>query len=737
MTEMTSTHTTTDEANRLFAAGLAAHQQGRLEDAFAQYEAVLQRAPRHFDALHHVGILGYQSGNYALALEFIGAAIEVDAGVSTVYSNLGNILKALGERDSALQSYEQALGLDPENVDALYNRGNVLQTMGRNEDALASYDRAIALAPGDSAAWNNCAVVLLALRRLDQALGACAHAITLDPQHAEAFNNRGNILVELGRGDEALADFDTAMALRPAYIEASINHGNTLRALGRLDEALASYDAALVIDAETAEAHHGRGNALHKLKRSVEALEAYGQAVVFKPDSALFRASLGNLYSELRRPDSALKCFEAALRLDEGMAAAHNGRGLVLQQLKRFDEALASFERSLALDPDYTDALLNRGNALQDLGRIDEALACYDEVLALKGETASIWNNRGNAYESVHCYEEALACFDRAIELKQDYAVAHWNRSLLNLQHGRLDEGWRGYEWRWRNEFLSTYREKRDFTQPLWLGNEALEGKTILLFGEQGLGDTLQFSRYAPLVAARGGRVVLEVQPALASLMGRLEGVHQVVAKGEPLPRFDFQCPLMTLPLAFGTGLASIPAPQRYLGADAAHLARWHPRLGPHLRPRVGLVWSGNADHANDHKRSIPFALLARLFDIDCQFVSLQKDYRKEDVAALDASGVLRMDAHLSDFADTAALCELMDVVISVDTSVAHLAGALGKPLWLLLPQVADWRWLTKRADSPWYPSARLFRQDAAGGWESVMDAVRGALGALEAGKPT
>lgn len=255
-----------------------------------------------------------------------------------------------------------------------------------------------------------------------------------------------------------------------------------------------------------------------------------------------------------------------------------------------------------------------------------------------------------------------------------------------------------------------------------------------MLFAEQGLGDTLQFCRYASLVKARGARVVLEVQAPLRGLLGGLAGVDQLLAKGEPLPPFDYHCSLMSLPLALGTDIDTIPAPGAYLAAEPARAAAWEERLGARRRPRVGLAWSGNPHHANDHNRSILFTQLAALFEQDCDFVSLQKEHRAADLAALDASGVLRVDAHLNDFADTAALCELMDLVISVDTSVAHLAGALGKPLWVMLPHVADWRWLTERSDSPWYPEARLFRQERAGGWDGVIAEVANALAALPRG---
>ena len=722
---------TPGQSDRLFAAGLAAHQQGKLEQAFASYEAALQEDGRHFDALHHVGILGYQSGNYELALEFIGAAIDVNPHVSATYSNLGNIFKAIGERKAALQSYDQALGLDARNVDALYNRGNVLQQLESFDEALASYERALALAPDDIDAWNNCAVVLQQLKRNDEALASCERALALNPGHAEAHNNRANILGLLDRPEEALAGFERALALRPDYADARVNLGNCLHALGRLEEALACLDAALLLAPDSAEAHHGRANVLRKLKRVDEALAGFRQAVVQKPGSAAYRASLGSMLNEQKMHHGALECFDAAIAIDDTVAACHNDRCLALQGLKRYPEALASIDRALALDPDYLDAKLNRSNVLGDLGRFDDAVAAYDAVIKVRDDAAPVWNNRGNALEALARYDDARASFDRAIAIDPAYQIAHWNLALLNLRFGRLEDGWRGYEWRWKNESLNCYAQKRDFVEPLWLGKESLEGTTILLFAEQGLGDTLQFCRYVPLVAALGARIVLEVQRPLVKLLSGLEGVTQVIARDDPLPAFDLQCPLMSLGLAFGTTVATIPAPPSYLPAPTDRIAQWHARLGPHVRPRIGLAWRGNADHANDHNRSMTLAALAPLFELDCQFVSLQKEYRAEDRTLLASGVVLQMEEHLGDFSDTAALCALMDIVIAVDTSVAHLAGALGKPLWVMLPKVTDWRWLTDRCDSPWYPSARLFRQQDTGDWAGVIESVKAAIGAV------
>jgi len=686
-----------ENADTLFSIGLAAHAAGRLDEAFAAYEAALQHDSRHVRALHQVGVLGYQIGNHALALEFLGAAIDVDPGNAQLYTDLGKVFSTIGEHGPALESYDQALAFDA----------------------------------SDSAAWRGRAAVWLELGRLNDALASCRKAQTLNGDEPETYCVHGAILGKLGRHHEALACYDKALTLDPRSCDALLGLAMTRQQVGSFDDALAAYDCLIDLIPGSADAHHGRAEALRQLGRTNEAIESYQQAVICDPDNATFRLHLGDALLELGRANGALLCVDAALRLSPGDPAILHSRGLALQALKRFDEALDSFDAVLALAPGHVEGMLNRGNVFQDMGRIDEALHCYDTILKRQGDAAPIWNNRGNALEAARRDDEALDCYARAIALDPDYAVAHWNRALLDLQYGRLAQGWSGYEWRWKNEHLTVYRQKRAFAQPLWLGTDALEGRTILLFAEQGLGDTLQFCRYVPLVAARGARVILEVQRPLVGLLQKLEGVDRIIMRGEAPPNFDYQCPMMSLPLAFGTELESIPSGRPYLAPDDAIVSKWRARLGPHGRPRVGLVWSGNRTHANDQNRSIPFAALAGLLELDCQFVSLQKEYREQDRAALDASGVLRMEEHLDDFSDTAALCELIDVVISVDTSVAHLAGALGKPLWLMLPHVADWRWLTERSDTPWYPSARLFRQTHKGDWEGVIEAVRAELAAL------
>jgi hypothetical protein len=374
-------------------------------------------------------------------------------------------------------------------------------------------------------------------------------------------------------------------------------------------------------------------------------------------------------------------------------AAVLDDRGVTLHKLRRLEEALANHDSALASRPDYAEALANRGVVLYDLKRFDEALASYD----------------------------------RAIALRPDYADAHFLKGLSSLVTGDFERGWIEYEW--RRKAPAAGIAERDFPQPLWLGADDVAGKTILLHSEQGFGDSIQFCRYAPLVAAYGARVIVEVEEPLRGLMTGLAGAAQIIAKGRPLPDFDFQCPLLSLPLAFKTRLETIPSSPSYLRAPAQNLQNWDARLGMERRPKIGFAWSGNAKHVRDRERSIGLSELLPLLDIDATFVSLQKEVRAADAETLKKSaGILRFDDELKDFSDTAALISRLDLIISVDTSIAHLAGALGKPVWVLLTHAPEWRWLLDRDDSPWYPTARLFRQDDARAWDEVIARVRDAL---------
>jgi tetratricopeptide (TPR) repeat protein len=522
----------------------------------------------------------------------------------------------------------------------------------------------------------------------EAALESFDRALMLQPDQAEVLTNRGVALHQLRRFDQALASYDRALAVEPDYAEALANSGNSLRELKRHDEALASYDRALAIKPDYVDALCNRGVVLYDLIRLPEALASYDRALAVRPD----------------------------------YAPALCGRGVALHGMKRFKEALASYDRALALWPDYAEALCNRGVTLHELGRFEEARSSYEQALAVRPGYAQAHCNLGVTLHELKAFDEALENYDRALAIRSDYAEAHFNEALCWLLLGDFARGLEKYEWRWECE---QKREKRDFAQPLWLGSQEIAGRTILLHAEQGFGDTIQFCRYASSLAARGARVVLEVQRPLAALMRSLDGPVEVVVKGDPLPAFDMHCPLLSLPLASGTRSETIPAACPYLRAPLELSRQWLKRLGDG-RPKIGVAWSGGPAHRH---RSMTLETLAPLFAHDATFVSLQKEVPDQDAASLKSlTGLIHFGGALESFADTAAIIANLDLVISVDTGVAHLAGALAKPVWVLLAVVPDWRWGLERHDSPWYPTARLFRQDASRRWDSVVARLRDTL---------
>lgn len=572
-----------------------------------------------------------------------------------------------GRLDEAQGCYEALLAQFPAQFDALHLLGYIAHQRGQHERAVELIRQALDIDPNQPSAHLNLGNAIAALQHRELALACFDRAIELRPDYADAHMNRANLLAQGGYDEAALTAYDTALRYQPDHVDVLINRGNVLRKQKRLDEALASYDRALALKPDSAHGHYNRANVLQDLERHEEAVRHYDRALAADPD----------------------------------FAEAANNRGVSLMNLERPDAALVSIERALALKPVYPFAVYNRGNALRDLGR----------------------------------YAEALESYAQAQQLAPGYARAYWNEALCRLMIGDFAEGWRKHEWRWQTDtFTSPYR---NFAQPLWLG-QPLAGATLLLHAEQGFGDTVQFCRYTEAVAARGARVVLEVQPALVTLLGTLPGVAHIVAHGDPLPPFDWQCPLLSLPLALGTTLDTIPPPPM-LPVDAERAAFWHtiPNTTPtenldaatSPRPRIGLAWSGNVSHVNDKRRSLPLARMASVLDPRLQFISLQKEVRDSDMPALMAHPqIVDPREWLGDFADTTALLSTLDLVITVDTVIAHLAGALGKPVWLLLPYKADWRWLLGRDDSPWYPTLRLFRQPYPDGWDNVLAEVRRAL---------
>ena len=576
--------------------------------------------------------------------------------------------------------------------DALYEAGLGHMEAGRYLDAQICCQQALVADSHHADALHLMGLLSFQAEQYDHAMEWIVRAIRENPK-PEYLSNLGRILRRQGRNDEALKAFDKAAQLKPEDAELWTNLGKTLVDLGRPANALLSFQHALKLTPRHWDAALGSGVLLLKLERFEEALRYFDLCDELKPDHVLTLQMRAHCLSGLKRFEAALADYRRADALDPGNAETCNNIAASLQQLRQDEEALLWCDRALGLRPNFTLALINKAVSLQQLHRFDEAVAACNRVKV---------NDPDDAKADV-----GLGC--------------------LHLLMGNFEAGWAEYEARLKLP-SATYPK---FPQPIWLGEETIEGKTVLIRVDEGLGDTIQFARYVPMLAARGARVILMVSKAVRSLLSGLPGVSQCLAISDgPPPAFDMHCPISTLPLAFGTRLDSIPSETPYLPAPApTRVQAWEDRLGPQTRLRVGLVWSGNAIHKNDHNRSIPLQVVGRLLDTDATFVSLQIDPRAADRETLrQRPEIIDLTAHLTDFSETAALVSCLDLVITVDTSAAHLAGALGRPTWVLLPYTPDWRWLLDRDDSPWYPTMRLFRQSKSRDYGEVLDRMRSEL---------
>jgi tetratricopeptide (TPR) repeat protein len=532
--------------------------------------------------------------------------------------------------------------------------------------------------------------------RLDEAARICTRVLKAQPGWFDALHLAGLVKLDLGKAAAAHALLTAALKLNPGSAAVLVNLGRALLALDRAGEALAAIDKSLALLPDNFEALNSRGNVLLALDR----------------------------------PDEALAAFEHVLKLEPRFIGARANMGNALARLGRHEEALAHYEAVLAVHPDHAETHLNRGSTLAALGRGAEAFEAYGRALALRPDYVRARIGRGAALHSLNRHREALAEFANVPDGDGSGADARHNEALSLLTLGDYRRGFERYEARWSRSGMP---RRRSLGKPLWLGEYPLSRKTILVHAEQGLGDTIQFVRYVPLLARAGATVVIEVQAPLRGLLSRVAGVSAAVARGEPLPPYDVHCPAGSLPLALRTEVATIPVDIPYLAASAERIDKWRPRIESLPSPRVAIAWSGQPTHLNDRNRSIALARLAPLLAAGKgSFIGIQRDLRQGDADLLARfPNVMHVGADLDDFDDTAAVAALADLVISVDTSVVHLAGAMGRPVWVLLPFQPDWRWMLDRDDSPWYPTARLFRQPTPGDWESAVAQVAVALARL------
>jgi len=585
------------------------------------------------------------------------------------------------------------------------------------------------------AAWFEAGLRLMQAGQLAQAEQCGRSALALDQSHADSLHLMGLLCMAGKQYDLAIEWFAMAIRQNPGVADYFSNLGMALVRKDRFDEAIKSYDRSLVIKPDQAELWYRMGELLQHQKRVDEAIMSFDQALTLKPDYREAANASALLLFEAKRYEEALVRFTRSAELDPTQAGAYNFISRCHLPLRRFEEALASARKADELMPDNPDLIKNVGLMLQKLDRQEEALVWLDKAIALRPDFPSGLNDRSTTLLALRRLDEALADIDRAVALDPECPDYHWNRSLHHLLIGRFDAGWPAREWGRKCELVGFVDRK--FEKPRWFGEEPVAGKTILLHSDEGLGDSIQYSRYAEKVAALGARVILEVEAPLHPLLTGLEGVSLCLPKKNDvtLPDFDLHCPLSGLPMAFKTRLETIPAARSYLPPPPeARVKEWRERLGAHDRLRVGLVWSGNPRHGNDRNRSITLQAMSAILDPRASFFSLQKEPREIDKATLkERDDIIDLTQHLSDFVDTAALITCLDLVVTVDTSVAHLSAALGQRTWILLPQTPDYRWLLDRDDSPWYPTAKLFRQGESREYESVLARVRTELEALVA----
>lgn len=559
--------------------------------------------------------------------------------------------------------------------------------------------------------------------KLAEAANIYMELVKQNAENRDALHYFGILKAASGQIDEAKDLIERSLGNSTANLPFVENYATILFKSGGFEEAAQLCEKALAVHRGSEGLQYLLAISLYRLGRLKEANEAFTTLLRSYPNNPAGNNEKGATLAGLLQYDEALLFVDKALRIDPEFADAYLNKGNILIKLNRYDDAVAAFDKALSLQANLPDALIGCASALRRLRRFEEAFGYLDKALTLQPDLAEAWIGRGNVLAGTRRYGEAIECFLKAQHISPELGEAHYNEGFYRLLLGDYERGWEQYEARWNTTQATSL--KNNFSQPLWRGESSIANKTILLHAEQGFGDTIIASRYVPMVAALGARVILQVQAPLESLLRTLRGVSTLVVEGEDIPEFDVQCPLMSLPLAFGTRPDAIPAKVPYLTVDDDKVRKWRTRLNG-AGFKVGIAWAGNAKFGDDHERSVLLQRMLPLFAVNgAKFISLQKDLRPGDQGILDANPqVIQLAAEIDDFQDTAAIMMSLDLIISTDSSVPNLAGALARPVWVLLPFNPDWRWFLDRDDSPWYPTARLFRQSQAGDWASVVDEV-------------
>jgi len=750
----------TNNVKSLLQKAYTQHQAGNLPDASQLYREILEQQPTHIGANFLLGTLNLQKGNLDKAAEFLEKTISLKPDHVEAHNNLGTVFQNQGKLDEAVESYNRAINLAPDYAEAFYNLGsifnkqrkfdkaiehykqaislrpddyeaylkigNTFKELGKLEDAERSYRRAASMKPDYAVAYSRLGIILQEQGKFDESIKSLKRAITLDPSNVDIHNNLGTVFYKQRKLDEAVKSYDRAIKLKPHEYRIYSNLASALKESGKLEEALISCNKAIDLNPHCAEAHNNLGTILQESGQFEKAIISYKKAIEIQPDNPELRSNLGSALKELNRLDEAAECCRHAIVLKSDYAEAYNNLGTILQEKSKHDEAVVNYKQAIKLKPDHARAHSNLGTALQERGNTEASVLYCRQAITLNPDCAELHNNLGAILQKQERIDEAITSYDRAIELDPDYAEAHMNRSFALLLTGNYKEGWMENEWRLRTKAHSL----KKFHKPKWNGSP-LNGKTILAHAEQGFGDTIQFVRYLPMVQALGGQVIFECHKSLHRLLRNYAGIDNIIEKApESDLKFDTHIPILSLPEVFGTTLDSIPSDTPYIMADSGLEKKWRIRFGNDNDFKIGIVWAGNADNKKDRIRSCTLVDFSPLLNIQgTAFFSLQKG--PASVEADNIPGemkIINLNNQLRDFADTAAVIANLDLIISVDTAVVHLAGALGKPVWTLLHFAPDWRWMLNRNDSPWYPSMRLFRQTQVNDWDGVFKQVKETL---------
>jgi tetratricopeptide (TPR) repeat protein len=676
----------------LLQQGVELHRRGALQEAAVRYGQVLRGDPRNPDALYLIGTAAFQQRRFADAAQHLGKAIAVTPQRAAAQNLLGLALSQLGRLQDALASFDRALALEPGSIDFLSNRANALNMLRRFQESTAAYDRILAV----------------------------------KPDHDTALFNRSLALHELGRHDEALASIDRAIALQRGDAMVHVQRGDILRALSRVDEAITAYERAIAMQPMLTEAHVGRAIALNSAGRRIAALASCDRALQANPASAeAYAARAGILMQSFDAAEDALVFYDRALNQAPGFHIAHSERGVALQRLGRLPEALVSVQRALEIDPNYARGYLNRAIVLDGMGRTDDAFADCQRALAIEPELAGAFTRRATMQLRLGRIEEARADYEHAFSLDPNDFDAAFDLATVQLLMGEWSTGWPLYE---RRSLRNELHYEELLSQPRWTG-EPPDGRPLILLTDQGLGDAIQSVRYVPMVAERGHQVSIVTAPVLAPLLRSACGAQAVattlaeITRAQPAFRW---APMMSMPAVFSAATEPIPATVPYLVPDARRVAEWSERLG-RSGFKIGIAWQGNPRTPNDKGRSIALSEFEPLADIpDVRLISVQKRDGIEQIGKVRFGGQIEtpLDPNAVDgdaLVETAAVMMNLDLFVTSDAMVAHLAGALGCRTFVALRRIPDWRWMLDRSDSPWYPTMRLFRQTTEGNWREVF----------------